>query len=51
MDPEEIKQLIAYHQAGLATWGQHMNPSAQRLEEQTIKALKELLQNKNKESK
>lgn len=42
MDQKEIKQLIAYHQDGLDQYRQHMSPSAQYLEEQTIKALKEL---------
>lgn len=49
LETEEIKLLIDYHQAGLDQYRQHMNPSVQRLEEQTIKALKELLQHKNKQ--
>jgi len=39
---EEIKNLIRFHQAGLDQYRQHMSPSAQYGEEQTIKALKEL---------
>ena len=50
MEPEEIKQLIAYHQAGLDQYRLQMSPSVQRLEERTIDALKEL-QNKDKRRK
>ncbi len=42
MEKKEIEQLIAYHQAGLDQYRQHMSPSAQVLEEKTIKALREL---------
>ena len=48
METKEIKQLIDFHQAGLDQYQQHMSPSARYLEEQTIKALKELLQHENK---
>lgn len=41
MKRKEIEQLIAYHQAGLGQYRQHMSPSAQILEEKTIKALRE----------
>lgn len=51
MDPEEIKQLIAFHQAGLDQYRQLLSPSAQRLEERTIDALKELLQRREEEAK
>ena len=43
MENKEIEQLIAFHQAGLDQYRQHMSPSSQYLEEQTIKALQELL--------
>jgi hypothetical protein len=43
MTLQEIKQLINYHQDGLDQYRHQMSPSAVRLEEQTIKALKELL--------
>jgi len=43
MEEKEIKQLIRYHQTGLNQHRQHMNPSSEYLEEQTVNALKELL--------
>ncbi len=46
MDPEEIKQLIAFHQAALDQYRHLLSPSTQRLSERTIDALKELLQKK-----
>ena len=49
MEQKEVKQLIDYHQAGLDQYRQHMSPSAQYLEEQTIKTLQELLQHENKQ--
>ncbi len=42
MDLKVLKQLIAYHQGGLDQYRQHMAPSSQYLEEQTIVALQEL---------
>ncbi len=42
MDLKVLKNLITYHQDGLDQYRQHMGPSAQYLEEQTIIALKEL---------
>ena len=48
METKEIKQLIDFHQAGLDQYRQHMSPSARYLEEQTIKALKELLRKEKK---
>lgn len=42
MDIKEIEALIRYHQDGLSQYRQHMDPAAQYLEEQTIKALNEL---------
>jgi len=42
MDLKVLKQLIAYHQDGLDQYRQHMGPSSQYLEEQTIIALQEL---------
>lgn len=42
MDIKELELLIRYHQHGLQQYRQHMNPSAQYAEEQTIKALEEL---------
>ena len=44
VEKKEIEQLINYHQAGLDQYRQHMSPSSGYLEEQTIKALKELEQ-------
>ena len=51
MDPEEIKQLIAFHQSALDQYRQLLSPSTQVLSERTIVALKELLQQKGKEPK
>jgi len=42
MEAKEIESLIRFHQAGLDQYRQHISPAAQYLEEQTIKALKEL---------
>ena len=42
MEIKELKHLIDYHQAGLGQYRQHMAPSSQFLEEQTVKVLKEL---------
>ena len=42
MDLKVLKQLIAYHQSGLDQYRQHIGPSAQYLEEQTVIALQEL---------
>ena len=42
MEVKEIETLIIFHQDGLDLYRQHMSPSAQYLEEQTIKALKDL---------
>ncbi len=42
MEIEEVDSLIAYHQAGLDQYRQHISPSAQVLEEKTIEALQEL---------
>jgi len=39
---KEIEALIRFHQDGLDQYRQHISPSAQYLEEQTIKALEEL---------
>jgi len=46
MDVKEIEVLIHYHQAGLQQYRHHISPSAQYLEEQTIKALEELKKSK-----
>lgn len=43
IEPEEIKRLIDYHQGCLLQYRHYISPSAQYLEEQTIKALEELL--------
>ena len=48
MEANEIKQLIAYHQAGLDQYRQLLSPSVQRLEERSIEALKELLKKEEK---
>jgi len=42
MELKKLKNLIRYHQAGLDQYRQHMDPSSQYLEEQTVIALKEL---------
>ena len=42
MDNKEINNLIRYHQAGLDQYRMQISPASQYLEEQTIKALKEL---------
>jgi len=39
---DEIASLIRYHEEGLNQYRQHMGPSSQYLEEQTVKALREL---------
>ncbi len=44
MDSNELKHLISFHKSGLEQYRQFINPSAQYLEEQTIKALEELLE-------
>ena len=44
MDIKELEALIRFHQAGLDQYRQHISPSAQYLEEQTIKALEGLLE-------
>jgi len=49
MQSKEIQELIFYHQAGLDQYRQHMRPSAQYFEEQTIKALEELLKQMEQE--
>ena len=43
MTPEEIKNLIRFHRKTLAEYRMFVNISTQTLEEQTIKALEELL--------
>jgi len=43
MTPKKIQALIAYHQAGLSQHRYAMSISALYLEEQTIKALQDLL--------
>lgn len=42
MEEKEIEKLIQFHQDSLDMYRVQMNPAAQYLEEQTIKALKEL---------
>ena len=42
MEIKEIDALIRFHRDGLAQYRLQMSPSAQYLEEQTIKALEEL---------
>ena len=42
MERKELEALIRFHQDGLNQYRQYISPSAQYLEEQTIKALKEL---------
>lgn len=42
MDDKEIASLIRYHKDGLSQYRFAISPSAQVLEEQTIKALEEL---------
>ena len=49
MEAGEIKRLIDYHQAGLDQYRQYISPSTQYLEEQTIKALQELLKRQQAE--
>ena len=39
MDNKELKQLIQFHKDGLGQYRQFMSPSAQYLEERTIKML------------
>ena len=51
MEIKELEALIRYHQNGLAQYRQHISPSAQYLEEQTIKALEELLEDKKEAEK
>ena len=46
LEEKEIQKLIDYHQSGLDQYCQHMSPSAQYLEGQTIKVLQELLRRK-----
>jgi len=48
-DTEEIDSLIRYHQAGLFQYQQYMSPAAAYLERQTIKALEELREAKERE--
>jgi len=43
MDKKELESLIRFHKAALAEHRQFMSPSTMYLEEQTIKALEELL--------
>lgn len=42
MEVKEIEALIRFHKDGLDQYRQHISPSAQYLEAQTIKALEEL---------
>ena len=42
MEIKEIETLIRFHQGGLGQYRQYISPSAQYLEERTIKALEEL---------
>lgn len=42
MEAKELEALIRFHEAGLSQYRQYINPAAQYLEEQTIKALGEL---------
>jgi hypothetical protein len=42
MDIELINRLIRFHKAGLLQYRHYIDPAAQYLEEQTIKALEEL---------
>jgi len=42
VEVKEVDALIRFHRDGLAQYRQHMSPSSQYLEEQTIKALEEL---------
>ena len=42
MELKELDGLIRYHKDGLSQYRLHISPSAQYLEEQTIKALEEL---------
>ena len=41
MESREIENLVSFHQSGLDQYRQVMSVSAQYLEEQTVKALKE----------
>ena len=50
MQSKEIAELICYHPAGLDQYRQQMSPSAQYFEEQTIKALEELLKRMEQET-
>lgn len=43
MTPKEIRGLIAFHTGGLQQYGEFMGPAAQYLEQQTVRALEELL--------
>lgn len=42
MEIDDIERLIRFHQVALEQYRQHISPSAQYFEEQTVKALKEL---------
>lgn len=46
---KELDALIRFHQDALAQYRHFINPSAQYLEEQTIKALEELKKLKGEE--
>lgn len=50
MDKKELENLIRFHKAGLQEHRQFMSPSAIYLEEQTIKALEELLKRRDEEN-
>jgi len=51
MEIKELEALIRYHQNGLAQYRLQISPAAQHLEEQTIKALQELLDDKKEAAK
>ena len=51
MEIKELEALIRYHQNGLAQYRLQMSPAAQYLEEQTIKALEELVEDRKEAEK
>ncbi len=42
MEKKRIEKLIRFHEGGLNQYRQYISPSAQILEEETVKALREL---------
>jgi len=48
VEEKELKALIRFHKGRLSQYRQYISPASQYLEEQTIKALEELLAKKEK---